>query len=957
MKLVPRILVLALALSPLASLAQVMDLGPDITPFQRFRVHPHLDKAFEAMAKGDGRRAISELQAAHHLAPQNAAIARQLAAAYRRYGQPAQAEVVLREQLQRNPRDAGLKEELDDLLAQRKPSETAAPEPAPVPPPLPPVATPLPAEPPPPVISVAEPEPAPTPAPVPATEPRPAASPLMPPPPVAGANAGRQHTAPRAAQPPRRRAAPAATSVQAGPPGYAQASLAYAAVDRGDLSVALEHARRAAQQAPANMDYQRLLVYLLTENGHHAEAQAELTRLNQISVLPADTAWQELSRSVRQRLAWTRFDAAMQAQGRGDLAAALREAEAGLQQVPEVTAYRLQMLGLLLQDGQYERARHVVEEGLAQADDASLHMLRGAALQAQRRTAEATQAFDAALARPGLAPHEQQNYRVIAADAALAARQPERAQALIEPLHQGGDPGVLTRQAEIDTALRRAISPASLYTTALRMPVVNCFGSPYTAGCQIWPGANPADPASEIAQAAYLAYAQRHYPDAAGKAAQAAELNPSHLPYRLLRLQALVAAGQAEQAIAEADTYLQSHTDAAEVLALRSRVRHQLAQTEAASADARAALAAGGLSLSSEVDLLLQEGRRDEAANQFASAVATPGLRDSADPDLAYLATRVGDYRTGAEVFGRAHARGQLPVTSLQDAAYTATRVADNEQSVRYFREAIDAADDGRLQLTPRQKFATRRELSDRVRTWGVNALLGYRGISPGSVATQPSGFGDTVQAVVDAYWRPQGYRDGSFWEVYGGLAQTLYSRHGGPKGGDTTQGAIGLRAKPLREHNLVLAVERRFKIGSLSHNDWLLRAGYSGGFGTDMRVDVPHWNTLHVYAEAGRFLRRKQNYATFEAQAGRSFRLGDEQGRWVLFPHAVVGVDYDSLRTPAGYNGAAGAGVGVAARYWFREDKYHAPRSYLDLSLQYRARLAGDERGKGWFVRAALVY
>jgi hypothetical protein len=36
--------------------------------------------------------------------------------------------------------------------------------------------------------------------------------------------------------------------------------------------------------------------------------------------------------------------------------------------------------------------------------------------------------------------------------------------------------------------------------------------------------------------------------------------------------------------------------------------------------------------------------------------------------------------------------------------------------------------------------------------------------------------------------------------------------------------------------------------------------------------------------------------------------------------------------------------------RFWFREDRDHAPRSYLDLSLQYRARLAGDERGKACF-------
>lgn len=940
MKSFPPLVALALALSPQIShgqsYGQSLDLGADITTLQRFQVYPHLEKGFDAMRRGDRLRALAEFEQAHQLAPNNAAVALYLVDAYRRFGDNARAESLLVAQLKRTPGHPRLARALADLKAARvAPSNVAAP----APPPSAAIQTPPVALPAAPAEAVVPPS-------------------LTPPPsirPSARAPAPRaRRVAPmRAPSPP----PPASEGDTAAREAYVAASRAFEASGRGDHEAALVHARTAVRLAPDNSEYRRLLIYSLIETGRYGEAQAEALQVENVSDSQPSPAWQQLRDTARQRKAFSHFVEANEAMERGDMVTALTQSRMSLAEAPNALPQRLQVLGLLLQDRQYARAQQVAEEGLARADDAALRVLHGAALQGQGRAAEAAQAFDAALAAPGLAAHEQHNYRVIAADAALAARQPQRAQALLDPLRQGGDAGVLARQAEIDTAMRRAISPASLYTTAFRMPAVNCFGAAYTPGCEIWPGAHPADPASDIAQAAYRAFSQRDYADAADKAAQAAERNPAHVPYRLLRLQALVAGGQAEQAVAEADAFLLAHPNEPEVLALRSRVRRQMGQREAASSDARAALQAGGLSLSSEVDLLLQEERQGEAARRFASAVAAPGLRESDDPDLAYLATRVGDYRTGAEVFGRAHAAGRLPVTSLQDAGYTATRVADNAQSVRYFREAIDAADDGRLQLTPRQKFATRRELSDRVRTWGVNALLGYRGMSPGSVAAQPSGFGDTVQAVAEGYWRPHGFRDGSFWEVYGGVAQTLYARHGGPKGADTTQGAIGLRAKPLREHNLVLSVERRFKIGSLSSNDWLLRAGYSGGFGTDLRVDVPHWNTLNIYAEAGRLLRRKQDYVTFEAQAGRSFRLGDEQGRWVLFPHAVVGVDYNSLRTPAGYNGAAGLGAGLGARYWFREDKYHAPRSYLDLSVQYRARLAGDERGKGWFVRAALAY
>ena len=929
------IVLFTLALGPLAAVSQVVELGPEITPFQRFQLHPHLDKAFEAMSRGDGRRAISELEQAHRLAPQNAVIALHLATAYSRYGEAQKAEALLKSQVKRNPGDRRLIEALRGL-------ERAVP--------------PVPA-----LAPASEPTAA-----APVTETAPAAAPKSAAPtksvdvtssPVPSRTTPRRPAQRPASTPRQRHGTGLVQKTAPAVPGYAAAAAAYAAVDRGETGVALQHARTAAQQAPDNVEYQRLLVYLLLENGHDVEAAATMAQVEQQANLQADPAWRTLHESLQQRRAWGYFDQARQARSRGDLVEAVQRAQQGLEQMPNVLAHRLQLLGLLLEGQQYARAEQVANDGLAVADHASLRVLRAAALQAQGRTGEAAQAFDAALTMPHLTQHEQQSYRIIAADAALAAGQPERAQVLIAPLGAGTDPGVLARQAEVDTALRRVISPASLYTAALRLPMVNCFGSAYTPGCEIWPGPNPADPASEIAQAAYRAYASRDYAEAAEKAGQAMQLNPAHQPYLLLRLQALISGGNTTQAITEADRYLESRPSAPEVLALRSRLRQQLGQTEAASSDARAALQAGRLSLSSEVDLLLQEGRRDEAAALFAEAVSTPTLRQSTDPDLAYLATRVGDDRTGLDVFNRAHAAGKLPSTSLQDAAYTATRMVDNEQSMLYFREAIDAAEAGRLQLSSRQKFATRRELADRERTWGVNALLGYRGMSPGSVAAQPGAYSDIAQLVGEAYWRPQGYRDGSFWEVYGGLAQTIYSKDGGPRGAETMQGALGLRVKPLRDHNLVLAIERRIKIGSLSHNDWLVRAGYSGGFGTDLRVDVPHWNTLNVYVEAGRFLRRKQDYLTFEAQAGRSFRMGDPDARWVLFPHAVLGVDYNSWRTAAGYNGAAGAGIGLGARYWFREDKYHAPRSYLDLSLQHRWRLAGDERGKGWFLRAVLVY
>ena len=118
----------------------------------------------------------------------------------------------------------------------------------------------------------------------------------------------------------------------------------------------------------------------------------------------------------------------------------------------------------------------------------------------------------------------------------------------------------------------------------------------------------------------------------------------------------------------------------------------------------------------------------------------------------------------------------------------------------------------------------------------------------------------------------------------------------------------------------------------------------------------MPDWWTAQVYAEAGRFVKLKQNYATFEGQAGRSFRLDSIHPKLVIFPHVVLGADRNT-GFEKGHEKAVGAGVGTSLRYWFNEDKYTAPRSYWDVSLQYRGRISGDERAKGVFLRLTLSY
>lgn len=877
------------------------------------------------MEQGNRSRALTEFEQARSLAPNNAMVATYLAEAYRRFGENARAQALLREQLTRNPGNAQLSKALSDLRA-----EMAASVPVPTPAPAPAV-----------VLAQAL-------ASLPHVNSTPQAAPNL----IAPSKPKIRPT-PRRARNENQQLA----RMSDANPGYFFADKAYKASAVGDFATALPAAREAAQQAPENRAYGKLLVYVLAQSGAYEEADAMTGKL--LEEAAADS--QELTtqrQAIRRRLAFGHFETANQALRDGDSAAAIREARIGVAYAPDLLPYRLQLISTQLAAGRLDEANQAATEAINELQgEPALLIMRGYTRQRLGQWAAATTDFDQAVTHQGLTPSEQQNFRIIAAHAAMVAGEPKRALTLLDPLDATTDTGIGMRRQQASSVLRRSLYPNPATAPFLPTPGVICAGSFDAPACDVLPGQEPADPARPAAESAYQAYGARDYAVAIAKASEAVELSPANSPYRLLLVNALTAHGKLEQADQSATRFLSAQGDDAEMLAARSAVRQRLGQSDLAKEDAAAALRSDRLSLASEIAALVQLDRKPLARERFAAAVQDGLLDDQPDINVAYLAVLVGDDESALAAFDRATARNTLPDTAKADAAYTAGRLGRNDQALEYFKQTIDVAAAGKPFLTPQQLFNTRREVADRSRLWGANASFTYRGISPNALtASLPGAANDSLQAGAEVWWRPLGYRDGRLLELYAGLSETLSSKAGFPTGAESLQGAIGARVKPLVDVNLILALERRIAIGSKTTSDWLARMAYSGGAGTDMRVDVPNWMTTTVYAEAGRFINQHQTYATFEGQIGRSFRLDSVHPRLVVFPHAVLGADYNSSLT-SGSKNAVGAGAGVSLRYWFNEDRYNAPRSYMDLSLQYRGRISGDDRAKGVFVRATLNF
>lgn len=302
------------------------------------------------------------------------------------------------------------------------------------------------------------------------------------------------------------------------------------------------------------------------------------------------------------------------------------------------------------------------------------------------------------------------------------------------------------------------------------------------------------------------------------------------------------------------------------------------------------------------------------------------------------------------DMFQRGFDSGAGNASNYADAAYAAKRGGDNPRSVALFKQSIDA-DDTEQTFDAQRRFGYRREVEQLERTWGFEVSAPYQ-----SSAFGPEGTVNVLQPGVEAYWQPPkiGYQNGRILQFFVRAYGTAYDGSGSVTGAPTLQGSVGARYKPIADQNIVLTAERLVKIGNLSMNDWLLRLGYSSEGGTDLRVTEPSWRSWQAYAEGAYFLHAGRYIIYSELRYGHTWVLQKISDRLTVYPHIAVAGDHDNKSTN---QTAIGIGPGIQFRYWFRESRYRAPASWLDVTVQYRFPLTSAERARGLVVRATLWF
>lgn len=325
-------------------------------------------------------------------------------------------------------------------------------------------------------------------------------------------------------------------------------------------------------------------------------------------------------------------------------------------------------------------------------------------------------------------------------------------------------------------------------------------------------------------------------------------------------------------------------------------------------------------------------------------------LRDknpACDLDLAYTLLRVNDDE-GALALFEGRCKDAMTSASHMDAAYAARRLGRNAQAADHFKAALDA---GRKSNPPAfdtvTEFGILRSIDSLDRQFGLSAGAFYRG------ERSAAGGGSVGQGLVEAYWQPPGIgnRDGKIFQVYGRAGLNALTPNSTVQT-DSTQGAVGVRYKPFADLNLLVASERLFPIGDAATKDWLLRAGYSIGFNTDIQPTQTAYWTGQLYGEAAYFVDQDRFIGTVEGRYGRDMHLGSPNLLGSIYASGAYNYDVAETR-----KSAAAVGAGLGLRYWFRQSQYRAPASFIQFDVMYRFKVGPTDRAAGLVLQSSLSF
>lgn len=767
------------------------------------------------------------------------------------------------------------------------------------------------------------------------------------------------------------------------------ATLAYQQQAAGKHEAAAANAEIAVRTDPSQGDWALLWLNALEDLQRYEEAIAAGAQAIALGA-PNPEAIGALMRLASQAIAVQHAQKAYEAMGSGRPQDAIADAREAVRHAPDVASHRLLLISALQATQDIVGAEAAASEGVQADDENATLRLQRAYLRTQLGQADAAQQdIDALLAQDWIDETLRRNVRLIGADLALAGGNRARALELLEPLPEADGQAAARRAATAPGGgnwwRQGEALPVSAYA-----PLQLCHETPYGTVCDMEPWDSPGT--DNPAARAYAAYGQKRYEQAIALARMAVAQDPKSNANQALLTTALSAGTPAEQAEAMVRLDQALAAQPADANALRQRGYLRLARSEPVRAledfvAARETGDAPATNILDEAYAMAAAGRRLAAAALLRQAI------DDADGGRLVLdAQQRFDTRSAIASFSR-----EWGVTA--SVGYRGARAPSNGLVGQPVSLPGNAAFS-----TVEAYWRPPGFLNSSSSTFDVygrisNTLHSGSDLTGAQSVPDPCGgtieVGETRSRVASGFPTTTGaigvrYTPWSENNLTFGLERQFLIGNAA-RGGFLNPSDAAVRCA-LNQRAAAVGYQTEGGAGA-----WQAYALYGFYEGTGLRLDTSSWFTMEGYLQLGYTrldaptaytlrgsdgqvlgrsegkLRRGQGFAAGEVRVGRSF-VTDYNDRLVFFPHVSLAADWYSNRARAGGTPVAGygsfeladsgrdwslgAGVGVNVRYWLAGDRYRAQSSYIDGSLQYRARLGGvTDRARGLFVSVTFAY
>jgi tetratricopeptide (TPR) repeat protein len=326
--------------------------------------------------------------------------------------------------------------------------------------------------------------------------------------------------------------------------------------------------------------------------------------------------------------------------------------------------------------------------------------------------------------------------------------------------------------------------------------------------------------------------------------------------------------------------------------------------------------------------------------------------------DLGILEGKLKDFDLGTAALEQSIQTYEADVDSIRETGYQYMRWNHNPEaraafarSIDFYAEVLPYLEGTNAEEYVASRRAMRQEYTKLDKAFGLQGYISKTDLDADTQEDAPAiqtidGSLPSQAGIMGTYRPPKiGFRNERQLDVFGRVLAN-FEPNSWRLNEESYQGGVGAVYKPFVSQNFNTSIERLFKIGDESENNWLWRNTGFWERGEGPKIERSWWLYNKAYAEISYFLEDTKRWIYFiDGRLGPSFPL---RHKMTLTVPRLLGIARYQSNDETGLGTYVMVGAGANLRVLEQERRYTSERWYIDFFADYVV---------GWFDKTPQGY